>query len=410
VVKRMDPSAQAVLELAMAAARAAGMPPPAPDDRLNALALDIARLGRGQESPPSEVLRFLASHHGVVEADPVIYTLSGPDHEESALVHFREAIPRVFKRAAWNRIGVAVLRSKGPPRGARGPAVAATASDAPTAATATGERRTRAPKAPAQPKARAPTPGPLGRRITVMLLWEQHLELEPVPRQLPSDGKALLRGRFVRPSTKPQVVITMPGGFVRRVALSVRGEAFESEIRCNYGDGRYQVEMMASDANGPMVLANFPVYCGVQPPTDIAAHEDDDPAEIDPAVAEQEIFALVNNERRTAGLFPLIWDDRLGAIARAHSRDMAANNFIAHVSPTTGDAVQRTRRVGLRFGLILENVGQEGGVRQAHQGFMNSPGHRANVLNAKITHVGVGVVVNRGRGAPLVVTEMFAGQ
>jgi uncharacterized protein YkwD len=205
-------------------------------------------------------------------------------------------------------------------------------------------------------------------------------------------------------------VITMPGGFVRRVPLSVRGDAFESEIRCAYGDGRYQVEMVASDATGPLVLANFPVFCGVQPPADIAAHDDDDPAGIDAAVAEQEIFALINNERRTAGLFPLIWDDRLGAIARAHSRDMAGNNFIAHVSPTTGDTEQRVRRAGLRFGLILENVGQEGGVRQAHQGFMNSPGHRANVLNFKATHVGVGVVVNHGRGAPVVVTEMFAGQ
>jgi uncharacterized protein YkwD len=128
-------------------------------------------------------------------------------------------------------------------------------------------------------------------------------------------------------------------------------------------------------------------------------------------VAEQEIFALINNERRTAGLFPLIWDDRLGAIARAHSRDMEANGFIAHVSPTTGDTENRARRAGLRFGLISENVGQEGGVRQAHHGFMNSPGHRANVLNPKVTHVGVGVVVvSHRRGAPLIVTEMFAGQ
>jgi uncharacterized protein YkwD len=125
-------------------------------------------------------------------------------------------------------------------------------------------------------------------------------------------------------------------------------------------------------------------------------------------VAEQEIFALINNERRAAGLSPLIWDDRLGAIARAHSRDMSSNNFIAHVSPTTGDTMARVSRAGLRFGLVLENVGQEGGVRQAHQGFMNSPGHRANVLNGRATHVGVGVVVNHRRGAPIVVTEMFA--
>jgi uncharacterized protein YkwD len=379
-----DPYLRAVVELAAEAARASGRVPPVSEERRNALAADVARLARGERPPPSEVMRFLASHYGLPETDPLCYTLRGPDEvmlerggrtaasakkdapapaglRPQALEEFRKAFGRVFKMAPWNRMGVGTHRD--------------------------GAMLT-----------------------TVVLMWEQHIELGPVPRRLPSEGGATLRGRFLRPTGGPQVVITMPGGFVRRVPLSVRGETFESEIRCNYGDGRYQVEMVASDATGPLVLANFPVFCGVPAPSDIAAHEDDNPDEIDPQVAEQEILALINQDRRSAGLLPLRWDNRLAAIARAHSRDMAENRFVAHVSPTTGDTLSRARRAGLTFPLILENVGQEGGVRQTHHGFMNSPGHRANVLNARATRVGIGVVVTRRRGdAPVVVTEMFAG-
>ena len=77
----------------------------------------------------------------------------------------------------------------------------------------------------------------------------------------------------------------------------------------------------------------------------------------------------------------MLWDNRLAAIARGHSRDMVSADFVAHVSPTTGDALDRVKRAGLSFPLVVENVGQEGGVQQAHRGFMASPGHRANVLN-----------------------------
>ena len=361
LLRRMDGYSRALLEMAGEAARSNGHPPPAPDERRNILASDIARLSRAERPPPSEVVRFLSNHHGVVETDPVIYTLRGPDLESGALEHFRAALPRVFKRGAWNRIGVGTRREG-------------------------------------------------GHLTTVVLLWEQHMELAPLPRRLPSDARTTLRGRFLRSPGNPQVVVTMPGGFVRRLPLTVKGDSFESDVRCAFGDGRYQVEMVATDATGPMVLANFPVYCGVPAPVDIAAHEDDDPSQIDPEVAEQEIFALINNERRAAGLVPLKWDNRLAAIARSHSRDMSSNRFVAHVSPTTGDTAARARRAGLTYGLILENVGQEGGVRQAHHGFMNSPGHRANILHGKATHVGVGVVVTRRRGdAPVVVTEMFAG-
>jgi uncharacterized protein YkwD len=351
-----------VVDLIAAQARRVGAPAPATDERMAQLAADVARLARSVRSLPSEVVRFLSSHYGVVEADPILFTLRGPRDEGPTLERFERAVPGMFSRTAWNRVGVGVS---------------------------------------AQPS----------DMVSVVAMWQQFIELRPLPRELASGARTRLRGRFLRSYGGPQVVVTMPSGDVRRLPLAVNGDAFEAELRCNYGDGRYQVEMLASDAGGPLVLANFPVYCGVGPPRDVQYHEDEEVEEVDPAEGEQELLALMNHDRRAAGLAPLIWDNRLAAIARSHSRDMASRRYVAHISPTTGDAEARVRTAGLAFPLVSENVGQEGGVKQAHQGFMGSPGHRANILNGRLTHVGVGIVLggSRASGSPLYITELFAG-
>jgi uncharacterized protein YkwD len=352
-----------LVEVVAEAATAAGSQPPIPGERYHAFARDFARLARADRGLPSEALRFVIAHHGIVDSDPQILTVSGSDNRPGVLEHFRRDLRRVFGPKAdpqFNRVGIGYdLRGT--------------------------------------------------MLMTVVALWQQALELDPIPRQIPSGRGVKIHGRFLQPFGNPQLVVTMPGGYVRALPMSRRQDQFEGELRCAFGDGRYQLEMVAADASGPRVLANFPLFCGVTPPHDVLAHEEEDPADIDPARAEEELFFLVNNERRAAGLLPLVWDNRLAAIARTHSRDMSENRFIAHVSPTTGDTVSRVRNAGGRYDLILENVGQEGGVRQAHQGLMHSPGHRANVLNQNVQYIGIGVVVNHRRsGAPLIVTELFA--
>jgi uncharacterized protein YkwD len=360
---KLRPYQLALIDRVGEAAKAAGAPVPIADERLCALAADLARLAPPRRQLPSEVVRFLSSHHGVVDPDPIIYTLRGPADEASTLRRFEQALPNMFRRSAWNRLGIGVFRQD-------------------------------------------------HEMVSVLAMWQQYLELRPLPRELASGARARIVGRLLRPYRDPQVVITLPSGDVRRLPMALHGDAFDTELRCAFGDGRYQAEMLASDAGGPLVLANFPVYCGVRAPSDVQAYEEEEDEEIDPAEAEQELFALINRDRRGAGLEPLIWDNRLAAIARSHSREMAARRYVAHVSPTTGDAEARVRAAGLGFSLVSENVAQEGAVKQAHHGFMGSPGHRANILNPRLTHLGVGIVAStsRGSGTPLYITELFGGQ
>ena len=86
-------------------------------------------------------------------------------------------------------------------------------------------------------------------------------------------------------------------------------------------------------------------------------------------------------------------DKALAAVALAHSEDMVAHGFVGHVSPTTGTAEDRVRRAHLRYPLFGENIARGVSPEGAHKGLMDSPGHRANMLNPQYTHVGIGTVV-----------------
>jgi hypothetical protein len=71
---------------------------------------------------------------------------------------------------------------------------------------------------------------------------------------------------------------------------------------------------------------------------------------------------------------------------------MRTTKVVAHVSPTTGSAADRVRAAKIKTPVVLENVARAYGVGEAHQGLMNSPGHRANLLSSSATHVGIGIV------------------
>jgi uncharacterized YkwD family protein len=107
---------------------------------------------------------------------------------------------------------------------------------------------------------------------------------------------------------------------------------------------------------------------------------------------EQQVINLVNRERSSRGLGLLTYDSQLGYVARLKSQDMVNNNYFSHTSPTYGSPFQMMERFGLRFSAAGENIAY--GQRTAEEvmtAWMNSAGHRANILSATYTHIGVGV-------------------
>lgn len=106
---------------------------------------------------------------------------------------------------------------------------------------------------------------------------------------------------------------------------------------------------------------------------------------------ENEVVRLVNEARSQKGLQPLTANWELSRIARYKSQDMADNHYFSHTSPTYGTPFQMIRSFGLTYSTAGENIayGQKT-PRAVMDAWMNSSGHRANILNPNFKQIGVG--------------------
>ncbi|AXI08383.1 hypothetical protein CUC15_05320 [Oceanobacillus zhaokaii] len=110
---------------------------------------------------------------------------------------------------------------------------------------------------------------------------------------------------------------------------------------------------------------------------------------------EQEVVELTNQERAKQGLSALQVDTELSKVAREKSKDMASNGYFDHNSPTYGSPFDMMKSFGITYRTAGENIAM--GQRtpaEVVEGWMNSEGHRANILNGEYTHIGVGYVEN----------------
>ncbi len=113
---------------------------------------------------------------------------------------------------------------------------------------------------------------------------------------------------------------------------------------------------------------------------------------------EQSMVDMINQERIAAGVSPVKVDLRLGAVGRAKANDMKANNYFDHTSPTYGSPWAMMQQVGLTVGWAGENIAGNSSVSGAMAALMQSPGHRANILDPRFTHVGVGIAYGSAYG------------
>jgi uncharacterized membrane protein required for colicin V production len=109
-------------------------------------------------------------------------------------------------------------------------------------------------------------------------------------------------------------------------------------------------------------------------------------------VAERQMFDLVNEERTSAGLAALAWDERLVPVGRAHSEEMFKLKYFSHTSPVAGSPFDRLKAAGITYTRAGENLAYAQSVTIAHRGLMESQGHRENILRPEFTRIGIGVI------------------
>ncbi|WP_311080806.1 CAP domain-containing protein [Paenibacillus polymyxa] len=116
------------------------------------------------------------------------------------------------------------------------------------------------------------------------------------------------------------------------------------------------------------------------------------PAEqtVDASQFEQQVLQLVNKERAAAGLTPLGMDGNLSKMAMAKAQDMFNNNYFDHMSPTYGSPFEMMGKFGIVYSAAGENIAKgQTGPSQVMNEWMNSEGHKANILNSSFTKIGI---------------------
>ncbi|MEQ8728931.1 MAG: CAP domain-containing protein [Sandaracinaceae bacterium] len=326
------------------------------DPRLARLAQWVAdRLGPDGEPPPNEIVEFFARHLGLVEPVPHIMVLGQPaDSLEEGIA---SSVGQFMNRQTYNRWGAAVV-----------------------------ERA--------------------GLSVAVVMLSWRWVELEPVPRQVSEGDPIAVRGRLIGDHRNPAVVVAQPDGQVRRLPA---GSGPDFDVRVPTGaEGTYQVEVVGRGEHGDTVIANFPVFVGTEIPRQVRLSGVADGGGRDVESVRRELIEMLNETRRGAGLPELTEHAGLREVALGHSRDMVANDYIGHQSPRSGTPADRVRTSGLQSGLVLENIGRGYSAAEIHRGLMESPGHRANLVNPDVSHVGIGVVAQpEGARSAFIVTEVF---
>ncbi|MDQ0254646.1 putative YkwD family protein [Evansella vedderi] len=121
---------------------------------------------------------------------------------------------------------------------------------------------------------------------------------------------------------------------------------------------------------------------------------------------EQQVIALTNEQRRNNGLSELEGDAELSQVARKKSTDMQENNYFSHTSPTYGSPFDMIRDHGISYNGAAENIAQgQPTPEQVVDAWMNSEGHRANILNGDFTHIGVGYDENGHHWTQMFITR-----
>ena len=109
-------------------------------------------------------------------------------------------------------------------------------------------------------------------------------------------------------------------------------------------------------------------------------------------ISEQKMFDLVNQERIRVGVKPLAWNEEQAGVGRAHSKDMFERGYFSHYSPEGKDVGDRLEEADIAYTIAGENLALAPDVIRAHNGLMNSEGHRRNILDPAFRKLGIGAI------------------
>ncbi len=215
----------------------------------------------------------------------------------------------------------------------------------------------------------------------------------------PRDSKMTRFGfTLARGYTAPRLVVTGGDGRTQEGEVTLVADGFRGELPSGVRGGLAKGEVVAEGPHGTEVALLFPGHeRGEQPvlpdfQTMSLPSSGGDSSSSSPVELEKTFAEWVNGERRAHHLPPLVVDAALSTIARSHCVAMKEGNYFGHASPDGATVVDRLRENAYLYDIATENIGKATSARRAQEAFMASPGHRSNILDPRVTHLGVGVL------------------
>lgn len=121
---------------------------------------------------------------------------------------------------------------------------------------------------------------------------------------------------------------------------------------------------------------------------------------------EQQMIDLINKELINQGVKSLSFDSNLREVGRVHSADMFKRGYFSHFSPEGKNVADRAEALGVKYLVIGENLAYAPNLELAHEGLMNSPGHRTNILSVEFGKIGIAIMDGGVYG--LMITQVFS--
>ena len=196
---------------------------------------------------------------------------------------------------------------------------------------------------------------------------------------------------FLITATLASSMLATPANAASLSHTVVKGDTMW-KIASNYQVGTSEIIQANPQVSNPELIYPGQVLCIPQLDSSVASYE-------------HEVVRLVNEIRQQNGLKPLTENWELSRVARYKSQDMLDNRYFSHTSPTYGSPFQMIKAFGLSYRTAGENIAKGYASPQAVvNGWMNSSGHRANILNVSYTQIGIGYVAQGNYW-----TQMFDG-
>jgi uncharacterized protein YkwD len=166
------------------------------------------------------------------------------------------------------------------------------------------------------------------------------------------------------------------------LSRSVQNQRSNAEVREVLQKGTYYIRVGRQRGNTRYQLrlsvANMPASSGLPSLANLSS-------------ITNRVLALTNFHRQQSGLAPLKNNAILTAVAQSHTENMVVRDFYSHQAPDGSRSADRIRRAGYNYSFAAENIAAGYDSADAVvQGWMNSPGHRANIMNPNLQEIGVG--------------------